>query len=275
MHQYISHELDTRYKTQDPSDKNINTSRSKSIIDLALTSYISLHHKSDSTKTMDPKFKALAISQIRTFLFAGHDTTSSTLSYTFHLLSLHPSPIALLIAEHNGILGPTHDTKTLSAKLSSNPHLLNQLPYTTSILKETLQTFLVWINSYSLHRSPTYWDSPDSFLPERWLVPAPHEPFLHPVPVKGAFRPSEEGKRSCIGQELAMMEMKVVLVMVVRGLGVRSVYEEFDGMGAGKGMDGREGVKMVQGERSYQVLRGSARPRDGMPCLVEVRERVE
>ncbi|CAG8960151.1 hypothetical protein HYFRA_00010630 [Hymenoscyphus fraxineus] len=286
MHQYISHELDTRYQTQNPSSKNVNTPRSKSIIDLALTSYTTLHPKSNPSKTIDPKFKALAIAQIRTFLFAGHDTTSSTISYTFHLLSQHPHTLSLLISEHNNILGPYHDTKTLSSLLSSNPHILNELPYTTAIIKESLRlhppasttraglpgaslsscgqqlptdTFLVWITSYSLHRSPTYWDSPNQFMPERWLSP-------HPVPVKGAFRPFEEGKRNCIGQELAMLEMKVVLVMVVRGWVVRSVYEEVDGKEGGQ-----EEGKMVAGERAYQVLRGGARPRGGMPCRVEVR----
>ena len=68
--------------------------------------------------------------------------------------------------------------------------------------------YLVWAVSQPLHRDPEYWPQPDSFLPDRWLVP-PGDPLY---PVKGAWRPFEYWPRNCNGHELAMLEIKVVMV---------------------------------------------------------------
>lgn len=52
------------------------------------------------------------------------------------------------------------------------------------------------------------------FLPERFLVAEGHP--LHPV--KNAWRPFELGNTRCIGEELAMIEMKLVLALTMREL---------------------------------------------------------
>lgn len=82
---------------------------------------------------------------------------------------------------------------------------------------------------------------------------AEEDDALHPV--KGAWRPFEFGPRSCIGQELALLEIKIVMVMTVREFEVQAVYE---------------GEIGVEGERAYQVLKGTTRPREGFPCRVTV-----
>lgn len=85
----------------------------------------------------------------------------------------------------------------------------------------------------------------------------------HPLhPIKGAWRPFEHGPRSCIGQELAMLEMKVILVLTVRTFEIELVYEELDQQ------MGTKGVKTVYGERGYQIQR--AQPSGDFP--VRVRE---
>ena len=67
--------------------------------------------------------------------------------------------------------------------------------------------------------------------PDRWL----NDAYMAALPA-GAYRPFERGPRNCIGQELAMLEGKVVLACVARGL----VFEKV-GL-TGQGTKGRCGV---------------------------------
>ena len=89
----------------------------------------------------------------------------------------------------------------------------------------------------------------------------------HPLyPVKGAWRPFEFGPRNCIGQELALLEVRIVLALTVRRFEVRNAYEEWDRVNPGKRGE-------VHGQRGYQVLLGSAHPQAGFPCRVRMAER--
>ena len=117
---------------------------------------------------------------------------------------------------------------------------------------------LVWSNPHTIHRSPDYWPHPDDFIPDRWLVQPEHELY----PIKGAWRPFEFGPRNCIGQELAVLEMKAALLMTVRRFEFRMVYEEWDCLFPKRGM------RFVGGERAYQALDGG--PSEGMPCRVRI-----
>lgn len=288
MLRYIWRELDMRFQSKYQQAQVSKTLRSKTIIDLALDSYLAETSQDNSSQTMDTTFRDFATSQIRTFVFAGHDSTSSTMCYVFHLLSINPKSRTLVIEELDSVLGP--DAKSTAEQITSNPRLLNQLSYTLAVIKEALRLyppasstrsgepsysiptpnglrlptdgFLVWSNHYTLQRNPLYWPEPNTFLPERWLVEEGHRLY----PVKGAYRPFEFGARNCIGQELAMLELKLVLVMTVREFVVRSVYEEWDEMNPKI----RKGTRLLDGDRAYQVLNGAAHPCDGLPCRVEM-----
>jgi hypothetical protein len=61
---------------------------------------------------------------------------------------------------------------------------------------------------------PDLWPRATEFLPERFLVT--DENLLYPP--KNAHRPFELGTTRCIGEELAMMEMKLVLILTSREL---------------------------------------------------------
>lgn len=243
---------------------------------------IFLSTQKDSTKGMDGTFRKFAMSQIKLFLFSGHDTTSSSICYLFYVLSQHPSALSRVRAEHDDVFGP--DLSKTAALITKNPSLLNQLPYTLAVIKETLRLypvvsstragepdfnvtdekgrqsltdgFLVWANPQVIQRDPAYWPRPDEFVPERWLVPPGDS--LHPI--KGAWRPFEHGPRNCIGQELAMVEMKVVMVMTLRQFGILPAYKELDR----QKLSGE--IKTVYGERGYQIQR--AQPSDDFPCRV-------
>ena len=98
MNRYISRVLDERY------DNIQDKARSKSIIDLALNAYHA-QNTSQENGTMDNYFKELAMAQIKLFIFAGHDTTSISAVYTYHLLAKHPDALARIRAEHDSVLG--------------------------------------------------------------------------------------------------------------------------------------------------------------------------
>ncbi|KAH9827875.1 Cytochrome-P450, partial [Teratosphaeria destructans] len=92
------------------------------------------------------------------------------------------------------------------------------------------------------------------------------------VPEHG-FRPFELGPRNCIGQELALIEARVVLALTARRFEVRPAYgrlAELAGDGSYYARDEawRVGRQDVDGEEAYAVLIGTAKPREGMPVVV-------
>ena len=287
LDRYMGRELERRFSVyQETGDvKGAKGGRSRTVIDLALDKYLEDQPRSKTTRSIDTTFKSFAISQMKVFVLAGHDTTSSTLCYIYHTLSNNPSALSRIRAEYDSVFGP--DLNQTSSVIEDNPHTLNQLPFTVAVIKETMRLFpaasstrngepgffleedshfyptngcIVWSLHQAIHREPRYWPQPDAFIPERWLVDK-NDPLY---PVKGAWRGFEFGPRNCIGQELAMLEMKLVMVMTLRQFNVRSSYEEWDRI------RGKPGPRTVSGERAYQVLDGTTRPADGFPCRVSV-----
>jgi cytochrome P450 len=246
---------------------------------------------------MDAAFREGVITQIRLFLFAGHDTTSSTICYALYLLRKHPSCLRRIRAEHDAVLGPVAHA---AARLRAAPHLLHRLEYTLCVIKETLRLFppasssrqgarglvlrdpvtgdsfdtegwMVWVEHYGLGRNPDVWGPhADRFVPDRFLPE-----HLHRIP-DGAWRPFELGPRNCIGQNLAVIEARVTLALTCRSLEFDAALDPADLEEVGR--DGsfyardegfRKGaVHEVAGEPLYQVLIGAAKPREGMPCRV-------
>lgn len=284
MDKYIDHDLDMRYNTAHGDTK------SKTIIDLALKAYKSEDTAAGNNKgQMDAVFQKYARSQMKVFIFAGHDTTSTTICYSWLLLSRNPQAMAKIRAEHDAVLGPDRDKA--ASTLSEKPALLNRLTYTLAVIKETLRVFpvvssprgglnnfiltdskgqrfptancLVWAVHHGLHHNPLCWPRVDEFLPERFLPDHDRPDELRPL--KNAWRPFEIGPRACIGTELAMTELKIVLALTVRDFDLKEAFAEWDQVNKPKG------VKTVNGERAYQIQLGSAHPVDGFPVRVSAR----
>jgi cytochrome P450 len=211
-----------------------------------------------SALLFDNDFLNVAIGQITTFLFAGHDTTATTICWLFHLLSQHPKVLARVRAEHDAILGP--DTRQAASTLKENPQLLNSLTYTHAVLKESMRVhtnvgsmrrgepgfflvgppgsgpgcegkrfptegFIVWDGTFAIHRDPELWHRANEFVPERFLTTDEND-LLRPP--KNAWRFFELGPRGCIGQHLAIVEIKLVMALVARSFDIECAWDEWD-----------------------------------------------
>lgn len=199
----------------------------------------------------------------------GHDTSSTTICYIYHLLSLHPESLAKARQEHDDVFGKGTTYTQTGYLIKQDPNILNKLPFTLSVIKETLRLFppatparqgnaetsatyngvtyptkdlMVFVPTHALHRREDLFPSPDEFIPERFM-PAPHN--FQDIP-KDAWRPFEKGLRACIGQELALLEIKIIIAMTLRHFDIKAVYEEWDRMHGrekpGETLDGRRGI---------------------------------
>ena len=155
-------------------------------------------------------------------------------------------------AEHDAVLGP--DPNEVGQALSMNPLLLNRLPYTPAVIKKTLRIFpvvsaprggqedfiltnskgqrfptsncLVWAVHHGLHKIPLWWPRVNEFIPGRFLSHTDPDYLEELRPLKHAWRPFELGPRACIGTELAMTELKIVLAMTARDFDLKEIFVE-------------------------------------------------
>lgn len=77
------------------------------------------------------------------------------------------------------------------------------------------------MHTWSMHRDPRNFTQPERYWPERWLIaegleePESKGEFVHNV---NAFVPFSFGPANCVGKNLAMQEMRVVICHLVQTL---------------------------------------------------------
>ena len=165
-----------------------------------------------------------------TLFVAGHETTATTLTWVWYLLSQNPAAEAKLHEELERVLGGR--TPTVAD--------LAQLPFTDWIIKETLRLYPVaWITSreaiepvqvgeyafdkgavfflspYVLHHDATYFEAPEEFRPERWAGD-----FEKQLP-RFTYFPFGGGPRVCIGNTFALMEAQLILATIAQRFQMR------------------------------------------------------
>jgi cytochrome P450 len=165
--------------------------------------------------------------QVMTLLFAGHDTTTSTVAFLFHELAAHPEALARLVEEQDRVLGGRAPEPT---ELSGEA-----LPELEMAIDETLRLYPpAWIGprrcvepfelgghripggvpvaycSWASHRLPDVFPEPDEFRPERF---APEAKARLP---KGAYVPFGAGSRTCIGMRFGQMEVRTIASLILQ-----------------------------------------------------------
>ncbi|XP_052023958.1 cytochrome P450 3A11 [Apodemus sylvaticus] len=169
------------------------------------------------------------------FIFAGYETTSSTLSFALYALATHPDIQKKLQEEID---------RALPNKAPPTYDIVMEMEYLDMVLSETLRLYpianrlervskkdveingvfipkgsLVMIPSYALQHDPQHWPQPEEFRPERFSKEnkGSIDPYL--------YLPFGNGPRNCIGMRFALMNMKLALTKVLQNFSFQPCKE--------------------------------------------------
>jgi cytochrome P450 len=163
--------------------------------------------------------------EIMTLFFAAYEDVANAIAWTCYLLSQNPQVEDRLRAEVNEVLGGRAATAADLRDLPYVSMLVNEVlrlyPTTWSLLREAVQDdqidgfhipadSMILMDCYLTHRLPQYWPDPERFEPERF---SPERSAGRP---RFAYFPFGGGPRQCIGNELALMEIKMILIRMVQ-----------------------------------------------------------
>lgn len=117
---------------------------------------------------MDATFKAYAISQVKLFMFSGHDTTSSSIYYILHILSTYTSALQRIWEEHKSFFD--FDLAEKAKTLEANPRFAQPASYTLEVIKETMRLFPVVSSTASVPGFSIVDSLGHSFHTENFLI---------------------------------------------------------------------------------------------------------
>nr|QST15019.1 CYP4AP6 protein [Diaphanosoma celebensis] len=202
---------------QEPS--NIGTRTRRAFLDLLL----------EAVTTGAPLSDQDIREEVDIFMFGGHDTTSSAISWFLYAMACNPEHQDKVREELDDIFDDsdrpcTHQDvasmKYLDCCLKESMRIYSPGPFITRTFAEPVNIGEYCIPAgcdliiliHGLHNNPKYFPEPDVFKPERFFV----ENCLgrHPY----AYVPFSAGTRNCIGQKFALMELKIVLSTLLRKL---------------------------------------------------------
>ncbi|HEU5253983.1 MAG TPA: cytochrome P450 [Solirubrobacterales bacterium] len=171
--------------------------------------------------------------QVMTLMFAGHDTSTSTLTFMLHELARHPEVTRRLHEEQD---------RVLKGETPTALQLEKEMPYLDMVLDEVLRLYPpAWIGprravrefefggytvpqwayvnycSWASHRLPEIFPQPEAFIPERFT-----RDRKAALP-RGAYVPFGGGSRICIGKRFGQTEVKLVATKLLQRLRIESL----------------------------------------------------
>ncbi|MBT8261625.1 MAG: cytochrome P450 [Bacteroidia bacterium] len=173
--------------------------------------------------TGEPMSTKQLIDEISILFVAGHETTANALAFTSFLLAKHQDIQRKVFEE----VSAARDA------MSGSLEQIKMLPFTKAVIDESMRLYppawitdrenleddtikeyhirentLVGVSFYELHRNPKYWESPDEFIPERFMGDRRKE-------TTGIYFPFGAGPRMCIGMGFAIYEMVLAVSHMV------------------------------------------------------------
>ncbi|KAI0426453.1 cytochrome P450 [Xylaria sp. FL1042] len=280
----VNERLIRHVKAENIRNITSNEATIRGILLLHLKSRLGKEMDSTTPRTViDLALKALKSESRDAYLQPNDYFFFSTVCWVFYEVYSRPKVLESLRAELD-VLGPDP-----MLTLAQQPHKLNTLQYITAVIKEilclhplgathrlrsselnimyegiTYPTMNALINTSptALHLRADLWPRVNEFLPERFIVPEGHP--LHPI--RNVWRAFELGNTRCIGEELAMMEMKLVLILTARDMDM-----EFDWVGWNKSQNRTSPPDMVNGHYMYRVGNGIGTVKDRLPTRIRLR----
>jgi cytochrome P450 len=201
--------------------------------------------------------------EMMTLLFAGHDTTTSTVAFMFYELARQPHIAARMQAEQERVLGGRAPTaaQLMSGELSELEMVLEETlrmyPPAWIGPRRSLQNFefqghtvpgdaFVNYTSWVSHHLPEVFDEPFAFRPERFA------PDAKAVLPKGAYMPFGGGSRTCIGMRFGQLEVRTIATLMLSRFHLELANEDFKlNIRQMPTISPREGLPMIVRARSY------------------------
>ncbi|GAB6023594.1 Cytochrome P450 4V2 [Chamberlinius hualienensis] len=198
-----------------PSDSKSVEKKRLAFLDLLLD---------QSTKLSDRDVRE----EVDTFMFEGHDTTSSGVSWSLYCIAKYPEVQQKVRSELKELLQDDYDRPFISQDLKKMkylecvikesmrlfppvPYFARRLTKDTEMCGYTIPSDVdIAFSTYTIHMDPKYYSEPEKFDPDRFRP----ENLLtrHPF----AYIPFSAGPRNCIGQKFALMEEKTMVAQIVR-----------------------------------------------------------
>ncbi|KFB40893.1 AGAP002417-PA-like protein [Anopheles sinensis] len=164
-------------------------------------------------------------SQVNNFMFAGHDTTSSAITFILYACAKFPEVQQRVYEEicsavpHDQPLTQQHinELKYLDLVIKESLRMFPPVPYFSRTVErnttfngiELAKGTAITFGAYMMHNNPEYFPEPHLFRPERFEDGATkRHPFV--------YIPFSAGSRNCIGQKFALNELKTVLSKTLR-----------------------------------------------------------
>lgn len=208
------------------SDRNIDKHKNRvDFMQLMVDSQISERSKEDANSQKGLTDQEI-LAQAMIFIFAGYETSSSTLTFLAYNLATHPHIQKTLQEEID---------ETFPEKIRPTYDALMQMEYLDMVVNESMRLYpiatrlervsktsvevsgvtipkgtVIMVPVYTLHRDPSLWPEPEAFQPERFSKE--NKDNIDPY----AFLPFGAGPRNCIGMRFALLMMKLAVVEILQ-----------------------------------------------------------
>ncbi|KAG9480196.1 hypothetical protein GDO78_011946 [Eleutherodactylus coqui] len=169
---------------------------------------------------------------------AGTDTTTNTLLWSLLYMCVHPDVQEKVQAEIDSVVGrerpPSLTDKTkmpfTEATIMEVQRMTAVVPLSVPHMASETTVFrgytipkesVVLANLWAVHRDPKVWEKPNDFIPSRFLDE--HGQILK----KEAFIPFGIGRRVCMGEQLAKMELFLMFVNLLQSFSFSFANDRF------------------------------------------------
>jgi cytochrome P450 len=187
----------------------------------------------DAENASDRLSEAEVANQVLLFLIAGRETTAMTLACTLAQLALTPQWQTTvreeIIERLDGRAPSAEEVPQLewtdrflreSMRLFPGAHGMNRSTRNDEIIDGYHIPAGSWleVSIWGIHHSAAVWPEPEVFDPRRFDVPVGQYPGGH----RYAWMPFGAGPRACIGMQIAMLEIPIVIAAVLRAFALET-----------------------------------------------------